>query len=169
MTANDQYPQLQALEGGAVYHFRDWPNRAIPRAVAGVYTIWDGAELIYVGMAGRVKGLLTAQPGRATGLFSRLASHASGRRSGDQFCVYVCDRLVLKELSSEQIEQIAAGRGSLDQLTKHYIHGRLSYRFIQTDDGRTALQIEHLARAGALTVGRPLLNPLKSPVPKASA
>jgi hypothetical protein len=40
---------------------------------------------------------------------NRLASHASGRRSGDQFCVYVADRLVMPELTSDGLEAIAAG------------------------------------------------------------
>jgi hypothetical protein len=49
------YPaeRLEALERGQVHSFRDWPNRAVPQLAAGVYTIWQQDELIYVGMAGR--------------------------------------------------------------------------------------------------------------------
>ena len=42
----------------------------------------------------------------------RLASHASGRRSGDQFLIYVCDRLVLPRLGN-RIGEIAGGALSL--------------------------------------------------------
>jgi hypothetical protein len=40
----------------------------------------------------------------------RACIHASGRRSGDRFCVYVADRLVLPTLSQEDITAIGSGR-----------------------------------------------------------
>ena len=45
---------VDALTSGPVHHFRDWPNRDVPEAAIGVYTIWhqDG-RFIYVGMSGR--------------------------------------------------------------------------------------------------------------------
>jgi hypothetical protein len=83
---------LNALEHGQLHWFAEWPAAAVPRSGALVYTVWDrSGQLVYVGMAGR--GETTAA--RGPGPFGRLNSHASGRRSGDQFCVYVCDRLVL--------------------------------------------------------------------------
>ena len=42
---------------------------------------------------------LAAEHTRVRGVRDRLDSHRSGRRSGDQFAVYVCDRLVLQTLS----------------------------------------------------------------------
>ncbi len=84
-------------------------------------------------MAGRELG----RP-KAGGLFSQLNSHASGRRSGDQFCVYVSDRFVLPTLSADQIREIAAGRLSLDALIRDYVRQRLSYRFVETSDAATA-------------------------------
>ena len=44
---------LAALEEAALHRFAYWPTGGIPRVAAGVYTIWRGAEFIYVGMAGR--------------------------------------------------------------------------------------------------------------------
>jgi len=46
-------------------------------------------------------GGITAQTARRNtpqGIYTRLQSHASGRRNGDQFCVYVADRLVLTSM-----------------------------------------------------------------------
>lgn len=88
-----------------------------------------------------------------------MAAHASGRRSGDQFCVYVCDRLVLQTLSQNDIGRVSAGELSLDALTREFIHSHLSFRFVVTLDGGEALKVEHQVRAGDLGT-RPLLNPL---------
>src|SRR6478736_3810712 len=41
---------LRALEEGARYRFSDWPNHAVPKVAAGVYTIWDH-DRFYVGTA----------------------------------------------------------------------------------------------------------------------
>lgn len=44
--------ELEELETGSRYRFADWPNGDVPRT-PGVYSIWRGNDLIYVGMAGR--------------------------------------------------------------------------------------------------------------------
>jgi hypothetical protein len=49
-------------------------------------------------------------------------SHAGGRRSADQFCVYVADRLVLPVLTQEDIAAIASGRHQMDAFVRRYIH-----------------------------------------------
>jgi len=64
------------------------------------------------------------------GLRDRLRSHASGRRSGDQFCIYVADRLVLSVLTSEERTAIGSGVRSFDALVRAYIHEHLAYRFV---------------------------------------
>jgi site-specific DNA recombinase len=92
------------LSRGTAYSFADWPNPSVPTFGAGVYTIWhkDG-RFIYVGMSGRGMTGETIRRNTPQGLYTRLQSHASGRRSGDQFCVYVADRLVLATLAQEDI------------------------------------------------------------------
>ena len=156
---------LRTLEYGELFAFRDWPNADVPQAAAGAYTVWRGTRLIYVGLSGRslTEDELAAQREtgiRAKGLFARLNSHASGRRSGDPFCIYVADRLVLPTLSAEQIASIGAGRSSFDELVRRYIHEHLGYRFVEVVDGATARLVETEVRRGALRAGKPLLNPL---------
>ena len=69
-----------------------------------VSAVWNRAgHFIYVGMAGRGE----TAAARGLGPFGRLNSHASGRRSGDQFCVYICDRLEVERLV--QRGELAAG------------------------------------------------------------
>lgn len=151
-------PLLEVLLAGPLYRFRDWPPMDVPRYGAGVYTVWQEDRLVYVGMSGRSITASTPPRRSPLGLFTRLASHASGRRSGDQFCVYVADRLVLPTLTREQIGGISSGAVSLDGLVKSFIHDRLTYRFVTVPDGTTAFRVERLVQAGALGAP-PLLNP----------
>ena len=90
---------ITALRYGAAYWFANWPNPAIPIFGAGIYTVWDNdGRFIYVGMSGRGITAETNRRNKLQGIYTRLRSHASGCRSGDQFCVYVADRLVLPNL-----------------------------------------------------------------------
>jgi hypothetical protein len=99
--------ELDPLFRGEATPFSSWPAPGLPQDAPGVYTIWRGTEFIYAGMSGN--------------LFERLRSHASGRRAGDQFCVYVCDRLVVPGLPKVDLEALAAGRLSLDSKTCDFI------------------------------------------------
>lgn len=165
---------INALESGPEFFFRDWPNAAVPQVSAGAYTIWRTETLLYAGMSGRT---LTEEQvlvhreanARSKGLYSRLNSHASGRRSGDQFCVYVANRLVLPTLTTEQIQAIAASTLSLDLLVRHFIHQHLSYRFVEAPDGVRARSLEAAVRSGALRAGKPLLNSAPSSAQPADA
>ena len=90
------------------------------------------------------------QRGRTWGLRTRLASHASGRRSGDQFCVYVGDIFVLPELHRSQIEAIRDRTINLDDLIRDFIQNELIFRFAETSSGNRALELERLIKAGVL-------------------
>ncbi len=154
---------VSSLASGILYQFADWPNPIVPQSAAGVYTIWhqDG-QFIYVGMSGRGIAKETNIQTRPKGIHTRLGSHASGRRSGDQFCVYVADRLVLPELSNEEIASIAAGEHQMDVFVRRYIHKNLAYKFINVPDGATAYSIEASQKNGEWDHGRPFLNPAKN-------
>jgi hypothetical protein len=140
---------LDQLEGGPLHRFADYATLAgsIPDSGAGVYTIWDDeGGLVYAGIAGK-------------GLASRLRSHANGRRSGDQFCVYVADHYVLPELSRDQIEAIRDSRLSMDALVRERIRASFGFRFVVVDDYRAAIQVENAVKGGRLRAGPPRLNP----------
>jgi hypothetical protein len=157
----DQLADFAAhLAEGPAHSFSEWPNPAVPTFGAGVYTIWhrDG-RFIYVGMSGR--GILAdtvARP-KPHGLYTRLQSHAGGRRSGDQFCVYVADRLVLPMLSQDEISAIALGRHQMDAHVRSYVHENLLYRFVMMPDGLAALALETAIKNDRWRKGLPLLNP----------
>ena len=155
---------LAELRDGPLYRFADWPNPEVPNGRIGVYTVWGGDELIYVGMGGRAVGPSADTNGPAstklTGLRSRLASHASGRLPGDQFCIYVFDRLVLPTLSLQQIQNAARGQLSLDGLTRQLIRQSLCYRFTLVGDAVAARAVEREIQREGLASRPPLLNPL---------
>ena len=138
---------FDALENGSALPFHDWPHSQMPAGTAGVYTVWRGAKFVYAGMASK-------------NLYSRLRSHASGRRSGDQFCVYVCDRFVIPVLTADELRAVGSGTLSLDQLTRDYISRHLSFRFIELPDATMARTMEGRIREGELSAGPPLLNPV---------
>lgn len=162
-TISDRQELLHTLETGPCHRFSDWPNPSVPKVATGVYTVWEHGRLIYVGMSGR--GLAAEdtdapdEPVKAKGLWTRLNSHASGRRSGDQFCVYVCDRFVVPRLSDQQQAQIGDGVLSLDALTRKHIHDCFEYRYATVDNGTDAFALEREVQRGAMTVGKPFLNP----------
>ena len=155
--------QLDALQSGPLHSFADWPDPDMPRAAAGVYSIWNKQkEFVYVGMAGRLKTAeqlrLAGEQGKVTGLMQRLKSHASGARSGDQFCIYVQDLLILRELTLEHIDQIVTRQLVLDRLVRDYVRENLSYRYVVTTDGPEATVLERAIINGAFG-SHPLLNP----------
>jgi hypothetical protein len=152
--------RVTALSEGPLRWFRDWPDPSVPNFGAGIYTIWDAqGQFIYVGMSGRSITAGMAIPNRPHGLVTRLHSHAQGRRSGDQFCVYVADRFVLATLSAEDIGEIASGRHSLDAHVRRYVHQHLGYRFSLCGDGAEAAALERQIRRGGWPHGKPLLTP----------
>ena len=155
---------LDLLRRGPCYSFADWPVSEVPRIAAGVYTVWRGPELVYAGMSGQGGGAgrdaveAAKKRGRTWGLRTRLASHASGRRSGDQFCVYVGDMFVLPELRRSQVEAIRDRTINLDDLIRDFIRNELTFRFAETSSGNEALELERLIKAGVLGQ-QPRLNP----------
>ena len=156
--------ELDELKSGNLYPFSDWPNSTVPLSSAGVYSIWNNeGVLVYVGMSGRGMSnehlTKSETEGRKRGLYTRLNSHASGARSGDQFCVYIADRLVLPTLTQDQIDAISQRMISFDHLVRDYIRANLSFRFAITHDGEAAISLEREARSGALG-SLPFLNPL---------
>lgn len=142
------------------HKFSRWPNTALPTVAAGVYAVWDQEVLVYCGMSGREFEKAVGLGKARFGLITRLASHASGRLSGDQFCVYVANRLVIPSITPEQLPMFASGVLNLDKLTKVYIHERLEYQFALVQSSAEAYELERTCRNGSQFGAKPILNPL---------
>ncbi len=153
-------PSSDLLASGVSYSFAEWASTPVPKGPPGVYSIWRGDEILYVGMSWKEPSP-TSAGSSSPGLWGRLNQHASGRRSGDQFCVYICDRFVLSGLDRRSIAGVARGEVSLDLLTRDYVREHLAYRFVTTSTGAEARSLEsQVRRAGLGACGRPLLNPM---------
>jgi hypothetical protein len=151
--------QVEALTTGPIHWFEHWPTGEVPRTGAVVYTIWNReGRFIYVGMSGR--GYQGVTKAGSSGPWGRLSSHASGRRSGDQFCVYVSDRLVLPQLHN-RLTDIAGGVLSLDIATRDFVRANLGFRWLELPDGASALQLERRLQRGEHACGRPPSEPTR--------
>ena len=142
------------------FKFKNWPNPNIPQVAAGVYVIWQGEELLYAGMSGREIEKAIKDGKKKYGLVTRLASHASGRLSGDQFCVYVANRIVIPDLKHSQLNKFRDGTVTLDQITKKFIRTKLEYQYLLVDRSQDAIDLEKHCRSGAIFGILPLLNPV---------
>ena len=119
-----------------------------------IYTVWDKDDsFLYVGIAGLQRDLAKRSP------LSRMISHASGVRSGDQFCVYIHDFYVVPKLVEMGVYE--PSKGLLDKLTKAYIHENLFYRFQVIegpDSDRKVRDMENEIKRGAYGFPAPILN-----------
>jgi len=128
-----------------LHAFADWPNREIPKGKPGVYLVYQGSKWIYVGMANK-------------NLLGRLTQHVRGRRSGDQFCVYLGDRLVMPKLDIDQMKGVFSGETSLDDEIRKFVRSQLSYRYLLVQDDPPARALEKHGLEIAKGQGAGLLN-----------
>jgi hypothetical protein len=158
--------RVEALAHGPLLRFADPIDPSIPLIAAGCYTIWDHeGRYLYAGMAGRsltIESIAAARNGgrrKPSGLFDRLTAHRNGRRSGDQFCVYVFDYFVLPQLTFDDIAAVTSRSRKLDADVGEYIRDRLLYRWCETDDGATARLLERTLVTEGIDGVLPSINP----------
>ena len=109
-------------------------------------------------MSGRGFEEKAKQNPKEFGLITRHRSHASGRLSGDQFCVYVANRLVIPNLRPDDLSRFATGEVNLDRLTKSYVHESLDYQYCTVSGSAEAYALEERCRRGVVFGQKPLLN-----------
>ena len=160
------------------FKFKDWGAEAkkfVPDVAPGVYLVWKDDKLIYAGMSGkkltsesikeardkiseRKKAGKNVTMEQRKGLFKRLNSHASGRLSGDQFCVYVANRYIAPEISVKERKALKLGVLTFDDLAKKFIEAHFEYSFIETESGEKAMKLEKEILDGNTELQKPYLN-----------
>ena len=130
----------------------------IPEYGSILYTVFrDQKEFIYVGIGG-----LSGKTVKERNPRSRIIQHSQGRRSGDQFCIYIQDFYVIPSLIGKSYEP---KKGYLDALTKEFIKSRLTYRYIviQSDDSdKVVRRLEREIQSNEHGHGFPKLNGVKN-------
>ncbi len=126
----------------------------IPSWGSIIYTVFlDKTEYIYVGIGGLSGSTVNDRNPR-----SRIIQHSQGRRSGDQFCIYIQDFYVIPQLVGHDY---TPKKGYLDQLTKEFIQSRLTYRYmvVQTEDSHAVVRkLERELQNDVHGFGLPKLN-----------
>lgn len=126
----------------------------IPEYGSILYTIFlDREEFIYVGIGG-----LSGKSVNERNPRSRIIQHSQGRRSGDQFCIYIQDFYVIPSLIGKPYEP---KKGYLDTLTKEFIQSRLTYRYlvVQSDNSdKVVRRLERELQINQHGYGVPTLN-----------
>ena len=149
---------ITPLFEGVLYSFQDRADEPIPDIASGLYSIWRGEQFLYVGIAGR--DLNKASTRKVRGLKDRLRAHWKGGLGGDQFAVYVFERLLAPEITRSQLDQMGNGQLTLNGLNRSFIRDNLSYRFLVTETYAEAMSIENLLKSGSLEkYPKPYLNP----------
>ena len=126
----------------------------IPTYGSIIYTVFlDRSEFIYVGIGG-----LSGKSVKERNPRSRIIQHAQGRRSGDQFCIYIQDFYVIPSIINNEY---TPKKGYLDTLTKEFIQSRLTYRYLvlQTEDSdKIVRRLERELQNDVHKYGVPKLN-----------
>ena len=150
---------LSPLLNGEEHSFQNKPDYPIPDIAIGVYTIWEGDRFIYVGISGR--DLHKKSKSKVRGLKQRLRAHWKGGLGGDQFAVYVFERIIAPQVTREQLDAMGEGNLTLIELNQDYIRTKLSYRFLVVDEYSEAKKIEDALKSGKYDPpGKPFLNPM---------
>ena len=100
----------QQQEEDPLHHFANWSVRDISGVTPGIHTIFDGSDrFLYGGIAGAGLNASAIEKkrsaGKQCGLFDRLASHATGNRSGDRFNIYIGDLLFCQMPNLDRLAQ----------------------------------------------------------------
>lgn len=138
---------------------RDVPSLDTPRA-PGVYALWAGVELLYVGIAYR-DPRETTNP-NAGGVWGRLKTYRDCRLT-DDFPVAVAFRYIVPSLSEADRHDLAEGTATLRDmraLTQRWVWQNVAFS-VALAPGPVAREAEKVIRASGLPgVGQPAFNPL---------
>ena len=111
-------------ESSSPISFSEDPREHIPNKGSIIYSVWNkDKKFIYIGISGLQKSLEKRSP------LSRMISHASGRRSGDQFCIYIHDFYVIPKLIEKG--KYSPSIGFLDKLLPRTLSKTTSHIVLQ--------------------------------------
>ena len=133
--AQKRLDQVRAeLEEGGRYSFSDAAVADVPRS-HGVYAIFQGNSLLYVGDSSRPTGTLQHR------MRVHLVGPTGATGPGDQFRNYLCRyRSLTPSNLSEKIHRLPPYRPVVDRYVRHYC----TFSFVPIEPGKAARVLEGL-------------------------
>jgi len=113
-------------------------RRLVPET-SGVYTAW-------LSVFGECRCLYV---GKSSNLSNRVWSHFTGKRGGDQFCLYVYDRYVHDK------RPLGLSTPEVDKKTGEWIRRRTKFRWVELPEDKISRAEKFLRKNW-----KPILNPL---------
>jgi hypothetical protein len=150
---------LAELGSSSRHRLADLPTCGLePRT--GIYALWYGSDLLYVGVS-RQDPATTTNP-QARGVPGRLNTYRLARL-GNDFTLAVAFRFVVPHLSADQLGALSDGSLGVKDvaaLVKTWLHGNVEFSAVLVD-GAAALAAQTVARRSGLPdSGPPMMNPL---------
>jgi len=119
----------------------------------GVYALWEGKELLYIGYT---RKNLKAPSASFSGIKNRLHSHRLG---GGSFGLLLLMVKIARNFKKKEWDRIASGEASMHKAVQQYVQDRVSYTFVETETAKDAKQLEKFLHENKKRV--PLLNMLR--------
>lgn len=137
------------------------PTDAMERGRPGVYTLWHGPRLLYVGMAW--KDQRDTHNPQAQGLFGRLQTHYNVFPQRHPWPVIW--PLIQAPINPADLEALSQNNvlvaHRLRPMLQEFARWEVSYRRIITCGGAARAAEDYARRVGLPTAGRPLVNPVR--------
>jgi hypothetical protein len=126
----------------------------------GVYALWEGKELLYIGYT---RKNLKAPSASFSGIKNRLHSHRLGGGSFGQLLLMV---KIARNFKEKDWDQIASGEVSMNEAVQQHVQSHVSYTFVETETAEDAKRLEKFLLESEERA--PLLNMLRKRYAKAS-
>ena len=151
--ADDVVAVLDAMAAAPLLRFCEWGEiePTLPTQ-PGVYTIWDGTELLYAGKAAGRGGLRT-----------RLSQHATGNNVESDFCRYAWQHDLRDGLATSERHALADSRLSIRDLVQARMVSRYTFRVATTASVGLADSVERELIRGAIHSGKHPVPPRFNP------
>lgn len=125
----------------------------------GVYALWEGKDLLYIGYARKNTKAKSAQ---YSGIKNRLHSHRLG---GGSFGLLLLMVKIARKFKKRDWDRIASGEVSMNKAVQQHVQNHVSYTFVETKTADDAKQLEKFLHENEKRA--PLLNMLRKRFAKA--
>jgi hypothetical protein len=150
MTPIDQL--VERFERAERHRFDAWPDESLSKGRPGVYGIWAGDELLFVGLSWQDRAD-TDNP-QAQGVWGRLQTYMI-RNQPSRFISAVFDRFVFPSLEGDSRTAIADDPALASEAAHQHLRNHFEYRALVTSNGEEARALADAIKGGHSVFGPP--------------